>query len=142
MHRLHLVCIYSRRQVILFGRGRQKQLYIQSTLVISTSVMSNNRLSRRENLILVKHRILISGNKIYRIREVAAQEQFLPFSTKFSIYIYLTKGVKLHVHSRNMVRLVFSSILQIRYVEVRLSRSVSEGPFDFEISRVYCSIKV
>ena len=27
--------------------------YIQSTLVISTSVISNNRLSRRENLILV-----------------------------------------------------------------------------------------
>ena len=27
--------------------------YIQATLVISTSVISNNRLSRRENLVLV-----------------------------------------------------------------------------------------
>ena len=33
----------------------------------------------------------------------------------------------------------FRSILHILYVEVRLSRNVSEGPFDFEISRVDCS---
>ena len=32
----------------------------------------------------------------------------------------------------------FSSILQIWYVEVRISRTVSEGPFDFEITRVDC----
>ena len=31
---------------------------------------------------------------------------------------------------------VFSSVLQIWYVEVRISRSVSEGPFDFEITIV------
>ena len=30
------------------------------------------------------------------------------------------------------VRIIFSSILPIWYVEVRISRSVSEGPFDFE----------
>ena len=29
------------------------RIYIQSTLVISTSVISNHRLSRRENLVLV-----------------------------------------------------------------------------------------
>ena len=32
----------------------------------------------------------------------------------------------------------FSSILQIRYVEVRISGSISESPFDFEITRVDC----
>ena len=32
----------------------------------------------------------------------------------------------------------FSSILQIWYVEVRISRSVLEGPFDFKITRVDC----
>ena len=32
----------------------------------------------------------------------------------------------------------FSSKLQIGYVEVRISRSVLEGPFDFEITRVDC----
>ena len=37
-----------------------------------------------------------------------------------------------------VVRLVLSSILHIWYVEVRISRSVSEGPLDFEIMRVDC----
>ena len=37
-----------------------------------------------------------------------------------------------------VVRIVFSSILQVGYVEVRISRSVLEGPFDFEITRVDC----
>ena len=37
-----------------------------------------------------------------------------------------------------VVRLVFSSILHIRYVEVRISRSVSASPFDFEITRIDC----
>ena len=32
-----------------------------------------------------------------------------------------------------------SSVLQIRYVEVRISRSVLAGPFDFEITRVDCN---
>ena len=38
-----------------------------------------------------------------------------------------------------VVRLVFSSILHIWYVEVWISRCVVEGPFDFEIARVDCS---
>ena len=37
-----------------------------------------------------------------------------------------------------VVRFVFSSILKIWYVEVRISRSVSEGPFNFGIPRVDC----
>ena len=84
--------------------------------------------------------ILTSGNKILWIRgEIAPQEQFLPFSTIFQ-HIFPTKGVELHVHLWNLVvRLVFSSILHIWYVEVRIYRSVSEGPFDFEISRVDCN---
>ena len=40
-----------------------------------------------------------------------------------------------------VVRLGFSSVLHIRYVEVRISQSVSEGPFDFEITRVDCILK-
>ena len=34
----------------------------------------------------------------------------------------------------------FSSILQIWYIEVRISQSISESPLDFEITRVDCSI--
>ena len=61
---------------------------IQSTLVISTSVISNNCLSRRKNLVLVIHRNLKSGYKIlWKRGEIAPGEQFLPFSTIFSIYI-------------------------------------------------------
>ena len=37
---------------------------------------------------------------------------------------------------------IFSSVLQIWYVVVRISQSVSEGPFDFEITRVDCNSKL
>ena len=70
--------------------------------------------------------------------KIAPHEQFLPFSTIFQ-HIFLTKGVKLHDYLWNLVvRLVLSSILHIWYVEVRISQSVAEGPFDFEITRVAC----
>ena len=70
------------------------------------------------------------------------RSNFSPFPQYFQ-HIFLTKVVKLHVHLYNLVvRLVFSKILHIRYVEVRISRSVSEGPFDFEITRVDCICKV
>ena len=38
-----------------------------------------------------------------------------------------------------VVRFIFSSILQIWYVEVWISRSISESPLDFEITRVNCT---
>ena len=62
--------------------------HLQSTHVISTSVISNNRLSRRENLVLVliqKSKIRLQN--IVEKEEIAPGEQFLPFSTIFSIYI-------------------------------------------------------
>ena len=37
-----------------------------------------------------------------------------------------------------VVRIIFSSILKIIYVEVRISRRVSESPLEFEIMRVDC----
>ena len=36
----------------------------------------------------------------------------------------------------------FFSVLQIWYVKVRISRSISESPFDFEITRVDCIFAV
>ena len=63
-------------------------LEVQSTLVISKSIISNNRLYQREIWPLFKHRNLTSGYKILWIRgEIAPQEQFLPFPTIVSIYI-------------------------------------------------------
>ena len=62
---------------------------IQSTVVISTSVISNNRLSRRKNLVLVitqKSKIRLE-NIVEKRRNCSWGEQFLLFSTIFSIYI-------------------------------------------------------
>ena len=53
--------------------------------------------------------------------------------------ISLISGVKLHTYLLNVVnRISISSILQIRYVEVRISRSISDSPLEFEITRVDC----
>ena len=54
--------------------------------------------------------------------------------------ICLTSRVQLHLHLLNaVVRFIFSSSLQIWYVEVRISRSIFESPLKFEITRVDCS---
>ena len=37
-----------------------------------------------------------------------------------------------------VVRIIFSSILQIWYVEVRISQSISESPLELEITRIDC----
>ena len=61
---------------------------LQSTLVISTSVISSNRLSQRENLVpVLTQKSKIRLQNIVAKGEIAPGEQFLPFSTIFSIYI-------------------------------------------------------
>ena len=65
------------------------------------------------------------------------EEQFLLFSTMFLIYLQILR-VQLHIYLLNVVVRFFFSILQIRYVEVRISRSISESPLKFEITRVEC----
>ena len=67
-------------------------IHIQSTLVISTSVISNHRLSRRENLVLV----LTPKSKI-RLQNIVEKSNFSPFPQYFQ-YIFLTKEVTLHRH--------------------------------------------
>ena len=67
--------------------------------------------------------------------EIAPKGQFLLFSTIFSII----SGVKLHIHLWNVVvRFTFSLILQIWYVEVQITRGISESHFDFKITSVDC----
>ena len=70
---------------------------IQSTLVISTSLISNNRLSRSENQ--------TTGNKIlWKWGEIA------PLFRNIFFNISLISGVKFHIHLWNMVvRFIFSS---------------------------------
>ena len=52
---------------------------------------------------LFKHGNLTVGNKIlWKRGEIAHKEQFLLFSTIFSL-LYLTSGFKLHIHLLNVV---------------------------------------
>ena len=102
-----------------------KCIHLQSTLVISTSLISNNRLSRSENLIPV-----LTWKYNSRWQNIVEK---------------LISGVKLHNHLWNVVvRFIISSILQLWYVEVRIflsfSESLSEHSLDFEIHvmRVDC----
>ena len=56
-------------------------------------------------------------------------------------YISNFKSPITHIYLLNVVnRISFYSGLQIWYVEVRISRSISESPLEFEITRVDCSI--
>ena len=51
--------------------------------------------------------------------------------------IALSSRVQLHINLLNVfVQIIFSSILKFWYVDVRISRSVSESPLEFEITRV------
>ena len=79
-----------------------------SACIYSRLSLSRPRLSRitaylEEKLwSLFSHGNLIIGNKILRKREIGPKEQFLLFSTIFSL-LYLTSGFKLHIHLLNVV---------------------------------------
>ena len=69
-------------------------MQIQSTLVISTSVISNNRLSRRENLLLVltqKSKIRLQ-NIVEKRRNCSWGAISPPFHNIFSIYFKLKES--------------------------------------------------
>ena len=65
--------------------------------------------------------------------------EFLLFSRIFSIYIYESDYI--FICEMWLFNLLFSPVLQIWYVDVRISRNVSESPLDFEITKVECSIE-
>ena len=77
---------------------------------------------------------LLTGKKKYCGKE----EKFSPlFHNIFNIS--LTSRFQLHTYLLNVVVwIIFSSILQIWYVEVRISRSISASPLEFEIRRFDC----
>ena len=87
---------------------------------------------------LPKHENLTTGKKIlWKRREIAP-----PLSHNI-FYISLTSRVQLHIYLLNLVvRIIFSSILQIWYVEVRIYRSISESPLEFKITRVDCTLLI
>ena len=73
-------------------------LQIQLTLVISNSLISNNRLSRSENLVLVLTEIYQQATKYCGKEEkLLLRSNFSSFPHYFQ-YIF-NLGVKLHIHS-------------------------------------------
>ena len=69
--------------------------------------------------------------------EIAPMEQFLIFSTLFYIYIFLTSGVKLHIHLLNVVVqfIVFLTLSTLICQSTDISKCFSES-LEFEITGV------
>ena len=61
--------------------------------------------------------------------EIAPKEQFLLFSTLFYIYIFLTSGVKLHIHLLNVVVqfIVFLTLSTLICRSTDISKCFSES---------------
>ena len=105
---------------------------LQSTRVILTLLISNDPLTRSENLVLVLTWNLTTSNTIlWKRGEVAPKEQFLLFSQYFQY-------VKLHIHSWNVVvRFIFPSSANLICRGTDIS-NISESPFGFAITILDC----
>ena len=105
--------------------------YIQLTLAISNSLISNNAYLEVKIWSLPKYENLTTcKNIVEKRRNCSSFPQY---------FQYISNFVQLHIYLLNVVnRISLSSILQIWYVEVRISRSISESPLEFEITRVDC----
>ena len=86
---------------------------------------------------LPKHENVTTGKKYCEKEEKLLRSNFSSFPqyfqyiSNFILYIFVKCGCSNY----------FSSVLQIWYVEVRISRSISESPLEFEITRVDCTTK-
>ena len=132
---LYAVCNVLRNEIYL----RLKIIFsIKSLKKCSSLSLSRPRLSRITAYLemkiwyLPKDETLRASNKILWKRGAISL-----FHNIFNIS--RISRVQLHIHLLNVVvRFIFSSILQFWYVEVRISRSISESPLAFEITRVDC----
>ena len=101
--------------------------YIQSTLVISTSVISNNRLSRRENLVLVlTQKSKIRLQNIEEKRRNCSRGAISPlFHNIFNIYFYFQEPNYIVICKIWLLKLFFpqyykSDMSKYGYLEVFL----------------------
>ena len=84
---------------------------------------------------LPKHENVTAGKKYCGKEEKAISPLF------HNIFNISLTNVQTHIYLFNVVnRIIFSSNLQIWYVEVQISRSISESLLEFEITRVDCII--
>ena len=119
-------------QIRRLRTGRLIRVYsasypVQSTFVTSTSDISNNRLFRSENLVPV---LTLKSNK--RLRKYCGKEEKLLIRSNFSSFLQYFQYISNFrcQFTYTFVKYgcsIFFSVLQIRYVEVRISRSISES---------------
>ena len=90
--------------ILMKNRKCPEYVKVQLTLVISTSLISNNRLSRSEIWFLPKHKNQATGKKYCGKEEklLLLLLLFLLFSTIF-LNISLTSRVQLHIYLLNVV---------------------------------------
>ena len=110
-------------------------------LLFSDRSISNtidSRLSRITAYLEVKIWSLPKQDNLTTGKKYCEKEEKSPlFHNIFNIS--LTSSVQLHIYLSAVVnQVIFFSILQIWYVEVRICRSISESPLEFEITRVNC----
>ena len=80
---------------------------------------------------------MTTGNKIMLKRgEIAPKEQFLLFSTLFYIYISNFRSQITYSFVKCGCSIYYFTLSQLWYIEVRISRSVSVSPLEFEITTV------
>ena len=89
-------------------------------------------------LSLTKHENLTTGKKYCGKEEkLLLRSNFSSFPQYFR-YISKFKSSVTHTFVKCGCSNYFSSLLQIWYVDVQISRSISESPLEFEITRVDC----
>ena len=89
---------------------------------------------------LFKHETLTTGHKIlWKRGEIAPKSNFSSFPQYFQ-YMSNFRSKITYTFVKCGCLIYFSLILQTWYVEVLISRSISESPLEFEITRVDCIV--
>ena len=94
-----------------------------------TSLISNNRLSRSENLVPVLTRYLTTSNKVLWERG----GEISPLFRNILIYLYLQESNYLFNCEMWLFNLIFPQFCKSE------TRTISESPLHFEITRIECT---
>ena len=125
--------------VMISTQRVQRNVHVATKEKYSWHSLSRTRLSRITAYLEVKILSLPKHENLTTSENIVEKRRISPlFHNIFDIS--LTSRVQLHTNLLNVVfQIIFSSILKIWYVEIRISRSVLESPLEFEITRVDCS---
>ena len=82
---------------------------------------------------------MTTGNKIMWKRGEILRSNFSSFPQYFQYISIFRSQITYSFVKCGCLIYLFSSVLQIWYVEIRIIRSILESPLDFEITRVDCT---